>query len=139
MMFGGGFCWSWTSKPGSLFLGDDRRQWGSGGAASYMEACGYNHKMGMELDFRKVVIKDVNGQEQEVNLQKELGNQLYMGGRDIEECELGSRIYHDGCVDVDAKGESAIRRVVSGWPFVLRSGVLSLMEAKEDRGSASVY
>lgn len=111
-------------------LAEDRKQGGSGGAASYMEACGYNDKMGMELDFRKVVIKDVNGQEQEVNLQKELGNQLYMGGRDIEECELGSRIYHDGCARVDAKGESAIRRVVSGWPFVLRSGVLSLMEAK---------
>lgn len=95
--------------------------------------------MVMELDFRKVVIKDVCGREQEVNLQKELGNQLYMGGRDIEECELGSRIYHDGCASVDAKGQSAIRRVVSGWPFVLRSGVLSLMEPKGDRGGASVY
>ena len=98
--------------------------YGSGGAASYRKI------VIMELDFRKVVIKDVNGQEQEVNLQKELGNQLYMGGRDIEECELGSLIYHDGCAIVDAKGQSAIRRIVGGWPFVLRSGVTKLMEGE---------
>ena len=47
----------------------------------------------VKVNFSKIVIKDIEGRDVQADFQKQLGNQLYMQGRDIEECELGKRIY----------------------------------------------
>lgn len=47
----------------------------------------------MKVNFSKIVIKDIEGRDVQADFQRQLGNQLYMQGRDIEECELGKRIY----------------------------------------------
>ena len=46
-----------------------------------------------KVDFRNIVLKDINEKEQAVDFAAELGNQLYMTGRDIEACQLGKKIY----------------------------------------------
>lgn len=47
----------------------------------------------IKVNFSKIVIKDIEGRDVQADFQRQLGNQLYMQGRDIEECELGKRIY----------------------------------------------
>lgn len=46
------------------------------------------------VDFSAIIIKDINGNEQAVDMRLMLGNTLYMQGQNIEECELGRSIYH---------------------------------------------
>ena len=47
-----------------------------------------------EVNFAKIMVPDINGTERAVDFRKDLGNLLYMQGNSIEECELGSAIYH---------------------------------------------
>ena len=42
----------------------------------------------MKVNFAKIIIKDIEGRDVQADFQRQLGNQLYMQGRDIEECEL---------------------------------------------------
>ena len=76
-----------------------------------------------KVDFRKIVIKDVEGNDVVADFQKQLGNQLYMQGRNIEECELGKAIYHDGEVELNQKQEDVVRRFIQPWAFVIRSAI----------------
>ena len=46
-----------------------------------------------KVNFKDIKIKDINGNEVVADFQKQIGNQLYMQGHDIEECELGKKIY----------------------------------------------
>ena len=47
-----------------------------------------------EVNFAKIMVPDINGTERALYFRKALGNLLYMQGNSIEECELGSAIYH---------------------------------------------
>ena len=68
----------------------------------------------MKVNFSKIVIKDIEGRDVQADFQRQLGNQLYMQGRDIEECELGKRIYFaEGDVELTDK-EAAIVTELAG-------------------------
>ena len=49
--------------------------------------------MTRKINFKEIAVKDINGNEQKVDVSQLLGNQLYMEGQNIEECELGKKIY----------------------------------------------
>ena len=84
-----------------------------------------------KADFRKIMIPDIEGNEQEADFAKQLGNQLYMQGRDIEECELGKRIYFDGEVEMSDSECDAVRRITAGYSYVARQAILRALEGKE--------
>ena len=46
-----------------------------------------------KVNFREIVIEDIHGNPMPGDFHEVLGNQLYMQGRDIKECELGRKIY----------------------------------------------
>ena len=46
-----------------------------------------------KVNFREIVIEDIRGEKVKADFQKVLGNQLYMQGADIKECELGRKIF----------------------------------------------
>lgn len=61
----------------------------------------------MEIDFRKIKVKDIEGKDSNLDLSKELGNSIYRNTADLGELELARNIYKDGKVEVDA-GQAAI-------------------------------
>lgn len=78
----------------------------------------------VKVNFSKIVIKDIEGREVEANFQKQLGNQLYMQGQHLEECELGTRIYHaDGEVELSEKECEIVRKYVQGYSYIARSAI----------------
>ena len=94
--------------------------------------------MSKKVDFRNIVIHDVNGQEQKVDVRVMLGNLLYMQGQNIEECELGQAIYHSGKkgtedsgeegpegIDLDDKQQKIITDFAARLPYVMRTGILA--------------
>ena len=84
-----------------------------------------------QVDFRKVLIPDIEGNTQEADFSKQLGNQLYMQGQNIEECELGKKIYFDGEVMLTDKDVESVRRIIAGYSYVARVALMALMSGKE--------
>ena len=85
--------------------------------------------MSKKVDFRNIVIHDVNGQEQKADVAKQFGNLLYMQGQNIEECELGQVIYHTsdegpGELELSDKQCEIVARFANMLPLVVRTGIL---------------
>ena len=79
--------------------------------------------MSKKVDFRKIGVKNIDGNVDTVDVSKQIGNLMYMQGKDIEECELGKAIYHDGEVELNQKQEDVVRRFIQPWAFVSRSAI----------------
>ena len=81
-----------------------------------------------KVDFRKITLKNVEGEEMSVDFSKQLGNQMYMQGQNIEECELGKRMYFDGEVELSEKDIEVVKRFVAGYPYVSRTAVMDAID-----------
>ena len=85
----------------------------------------------MYVNFKKIKIVDINGQQQEADFSQQLGNQLYMTGHDIEACELGKRIYFaKGEMELSDKEIQTITQAVSGWGYVARTAIIETIKEK---------
>lgn len=85
----------------------------------------------MYVNFKKIKIVDINGKQQEADFSQQLGNQLYMTGRDIEACELGKKIYFaEGEVELSDKDIQTITQAVAGWSYVARNAIIEAMKEK---------
>ncbi len=85
-----------------------------------------------KVDFWKIMIKDINGNDMTVDVHETMGNALYMNGKDIAECELGQAIYHqkeDEPLELDEKQMKIAREYAEGIKaFILRQGILDALE-----------
>ena len=80
----------------------------------------------VKVDFSKIIIKDINGNDIVADFQKQLGNQLYMQGQNIEECELGKKIYFtpdDEATELDDQEVAIVRKAVQGYSYVARTAI----------------
>lgn len=78
----------------------------------------------VKVDFSKIIIKDIEGREVEADFKMQLSNLLYMQGRNIEECELGKRIYFaQGDVELSEKECAIVRNAVQGYSYIARSAI----------------
>ena len=76
-----------------------------------------------KIDFRKIQVENIEGIKNEADVSKQLGNQMYMQGQNIEECELGRDIYHKGEVELSDKQAEMVKRFIMPWSYVLRSAI----------------
>ena len=76
-----------------------------------------------KVDFRQVNVYNIDGVIEKADVSKQLGNVMYMNGQNIEECELGKAIYHDGEVELTKQQEDMVRRFIKPWAFVIRSAI----------------
>jgi hypothetical protein len=82
-----------------------------------------------KVDFSKITIKDIEGNDVQADFQKQLGNQLYMQGRNIEECELGRRIYHaEGEVELSDDECRMVANATQGYSYVARIAIGAAQE-----------
>ena len=77
----------------------------------------------MRVDFRKIEVENIEGGVDTADVSKQLGNLMYMQGRNIEECELGRDIYHQGEVELSEKQAEVVKRFVQPWAWVIRTAV----------------
>ena len=84
-----------------------------------------------EVNFAKIMVPDINGTEQAVDFRKDLGNLLYMQGNSIEECELGSAIYHqpdNEPLQLSDVQRIMLRQFVIRLPYVSRKAIQKALE-----------
>ena len=87
--------------------------------------------MTRKINFRKIAINDVEGKEQKVDISQLLGNQLYMEGANIEECELGKRIYFakEEVELTDAEAE-ILRVFTQRYSYVIRTAIADMLKSQ---------
>jgi hypothetical protein len=84
--------------------------------------------MSKKVDFKNIVIRDINGQETKADVTALFGNMLYMQGQNIEECELGQAIYHQGdegpeALELNDKQVAIVKTYAERLPYVMRTGI----------------
>ena len=93
-----------------------------------------------KVDFAKVQMEDIKGEPMPGDFHEVLGNQLYMQGRDIKECELGRKIYLAAKKDDEGRVVSAeveltddeakiVRDAVKGWSYIARTAIEKMLES----------
>lgn len=83
-------------------------------------------------DFRKIQLKDIEGNAVELDLSRQLGNLLYMSGRNIDECELGKKIYYDGAVELSEENKASVLLFAKNFPYVTQRGIEEAINGKGD-------
>jgi len=89
--------------------------------------------MSKKVDFRNITIRDINGQETKADVTALFGNMLYMQGQNIEECELGQAIYHQGdegpeALELSDKQVAIVKAYAERLPYVMRTGIKEAMQ-----------
>ena len=87
--------------------------------------------MTKKVDFRQLMLKDIEGHEVPTDISKPLGNMMYMQGQTIDECELGRDIYHQGEVELKEKDIETVKRFANNFSFIMRQTIIDALE-KED-------
>ena len=84
-----------------------------------------------KVNFKQVPFRDIEDKEQMFDCQKEIGNAIYMQAADIEERDLGRKIYYaDGDVELTDKQVEVVKRFASRYSFVLRDAVENALTPK---------
>jgi hypothetical protein len=83
-----------------------------------------------KVDFSKITIKDIEGNDVQADFQKQLGNQLYMQGRNIEECELGKKIYFaEGEIELDEKEcRTVVQFAQTHYSYIVRTALTDILK-----------
>ena len=84
-----------------------------------------------KVNFKTITFKDIEDKEQLFDCQKEIGNAIYMQAADIEERDLGRKIYYaNGDVELTDKQVEVVKRFASRYSFVLREAVENALTPK---------
>lgn len=84
-----------------------------------------------KVNFRTITFRDIEDKEQLFDCQKELGNAIYMQAADIEERDLGRKIYYaNGEVELTDKQVDVVKRFAARYSFVLREAVENALSPK---------
>ena len=92
--------------------------------------------MTKKLNLSQLEIRGIDGSKQQVNIQDEVANLIYMQGQSIADCELGRKIYNGGrdqngvlIKDADRTVEMSddelkvVERIAGQFPYVIRIAI----------------
>ena len=84
-----------------------------------------------KVNFKTITFKDIEDKEQLFDCQKEIGNAIYMQAADIEERDLGRKIYYaNGDVELTDQQVEVVKRFAARYSFVLREAVEQALTPK---------
>lgn len=83
--------------------------------------------------FTELEITTIEGGVEKYDASKELGNLLYLRGRDVEICELGKRIYYGEDVALTDAQKAEIRVMTASYPYVYRQAIEKELKYGQDK------
>jgi hypothetical protein len=84
-----------------------------------------------KVNFKTITFKDIEDKEQLFDCQKELGNAIYMQAANIEERDLGRKIYYaNGDVELTDQQVEVVKRFAARYSYVLREAVETALTPK---------
>lgn len=83
----------------------------------------------MKIDFKNIVVTDIDGSQESVDISKELGKILYRSAISMNALDLAKSIYNDGEVEVDKTSAEAIKQIVSsGFLAMIQTAIIPKLE-----------
>jgi hypothetical protein len=82
-----------------------------------------------KVNLREVQLEDIHGNPMPGDFHEVLGNQLYMQGRDIKECELGRKIYFaEAEIEITDDEAKTVKEAVKGWSYIARTDIEKMLD-----------
>ena len=82
-----------------------------------------------KVNFREIALEDIRGEKVKADFHEVLGNQLYMQGRDIKECELGRKIFFaEGEVELSDEEIKTVSNAVQQWRYIAKTAIMKALE-----------
>ena len=82
-----------------------------------------------KVNFREIVSEDIRGEKVKADFHEVLGNQLYMQGADIKECELGRKIFFaEGDVELSDEEIKTVSNAVQQWRYIAKTAIMKAFE-----------
>ena len=86
----------------------------------------------MKVDFSKIQVKDIEGNEVTLDVSKELGNMIYLNAKDIAVSDLGREIYHKKEVDLTEEQAKIVAEFAdNGFKAFVKREILALLEPEK--------
>ena len=89
-----------------------------------------------KVNLSALEIRGIDGSKQQVNIQDEVANLIYMQGQSIADCELGRKIYNAGrdsggvllegadrTVELSDDELKVVERIAGQFPYVIRIAI----------------
>ena len=92
----------------------------------------------MKVDFSKVTVKDIDGNDNIFDLSKDLGKIMYENSFLEEELQLGKEIYQNGEVELNKVRAEAIKKYLSSFKAFVRIPLLELLSLAESEDISSI-
>lgn len=80
------------------------------------------------VDFTKVPVENVDESISEIDLSKQIGNQIYAQSKDIGESELARKIYKEGVVDITKENSESIGKFTKDFFYPIRTAIEKLIK-----------
>lgn len=86
----------------------------------------------MKIDFSKIYVKDIEGNEVTLDVSQELGNMMYLNARDIAVADLGHEIYHKKEVELnDDQAKAVAEFVENGFKAFVKREILAMLKPEQ--------
>ena len=86
----------------------------------------------MKIDFSKIQVKDIEGNEVTLDVSQELGNMMYLNARDIAVADLGHEIYHKKEVELnDDQAKAVAEFVEKGFKAFVKREILAMLKPEQ--------
>lgn len=84
--------------------------------------------MKKKINFKALEVEDIEGNMQRLDIAKALGNMLYMQGQNVEECDLGRKIYYsEGEIELDENQVRSVLRIAASYPYLSRHAIETIL------------
>lgn len=77
--------------------------------------------------FTEIKVLNIEGQEEFVDLSKQIGNALYTQGKDVSICECGKKIYYGEEVELTDEQKQFIRNITEQYPYIFKSAIEAML------------
>ena len=94
-----------------------------------------------KVNLSQLEIQGIDGSKQQVNIQDEVANLIYMQGQSIADCELGRKIYNAGrdqngvltaeadrTVELSDDELKVVAHIAQQFPYVIRESLLAALK-----------
>ena len=94
-----------------------------------------------KVNLSALEIRGIDGAKQQVNIQDEVANLIYMQGQSIADCELGRKIYNGGrdqngmlsaeadrTVELSDDELKVVAHIAKQFPYVIRESLLAVIK-----------
>lgn len=84
--------------------------------------------MAKKVKFTEIKVLNIEGQEEVIDFSKQIGNQLYTQGKDVDICECGKKIYYGEEVELTNEQNDFVKNLVSQFPYIYRVAFEKVLE-----------